>query len=380
MSQTWTDYKEQAIKDYLDGVSVSQLAKKYSSAMPNIIANLQRAGVYQYVSNRWTNDEIAYLKENYASADWDVLQKRLSRFTKQRIIKKASDLGLKRECYYWTNNDIVTLQKAYENHVPDNQLEALFDGRFTLTAILTKAYKLHLKRRVPWTHEDEQLMLDVYEDTPTECLVGLFPGHTVQQIQQKARTLGLHSYRYLQRAWTQADDDFICEHWKTMSDGELADHLHRGFSALKMRRQILGLVREVPAGAYEYLRSYLQPFTRSWRKESIRACGYKCIATGGQFDDVHHLYASNLILRDTLTTLNMEYGKWETYTPEQLDAIAKKYVELHQLHPLGVCLSHDVHMQFHHEYGFGDNTPDQFYEFMHIHYPTVHIPVTINAA
>ena len=377
MSRNWKEYKESAIKDYLDGVTVSQLADKYDSNIPNIIAGLQRVGVYRYATDHWTDEDVSFLKDNYAFADWDVILRRLNRFNKQGIIKKASTLGLKRKCFYWSEEDVEILKSAYKNKVPDLDLQELFGYRFSLESIRTKASKLKLSRRTPWTVDDEKIMFALYEITPTEDLEELFPGHTLIQIQQKARKLGLHSSVYLKRKWSDMDDQFIKDNWTSMSDYDLAEHLGRGYSALKMRRQFLGLKREVQPGSYEYLRESLKHYLRDWKRDSMRACSYKCVVTGGRFNDIHHLYASSLILQQVLDELGFEKNNYTSYSAEQLSQIAERYIELHYEHPLGVCLSRDVHMQFHQQYGFGNNTPEQFLDFLKINYPTIQIPVTI---
>lgn len=103
----------------------------------------------------------------------------------------------------------------------------------------------------------------------------------------------------------------------------------------------------------------------NWKKQSMMSCNYKCIITGEPFDNIHHLYGFNLIVRDALKNLNMVYDeKRNNYTEEEMLLISSEINRVHDLHPLGVCLREDVHDLFHKMYGVGDNTPDQWFEFV----------------
>lgn len=327
----------------------------------------------------WTPADISYLANFYPTECWDTLLSKLPH-SKDTIIHKACELGIKRVQSSWSDDDLLILTNAYAKKMSAKEISLMLGGRFTESAIRTKACKLGLKSRQEWTPSEVELLQQHYETTPAEDLLSMFPGRTVRTIQDKARSIGLHAYAYLNRSWTKEDDDYIRSHWKAKTDTELAAILDRTLRAVKWRREKLGLFREVAPGTYEYLRKYLWKTNREWRKKSIAACNYQCIVTGGRFSDVHHLYASNLILQEVLDDLGLEYGKVQTFTQNQLETIADKYAEYHAHYPLGVCLSSFVHKQFHDLYGYGNNTPEQFQAFLAQYYPQVHIPVTIKTA
>ena len=92
---------------------------------------------------------------------------------------------------------------------------------------------------------------------------------------------------------------------------------------------------------------------------------YKCALTGEAFDDIHHLYAKNLIIQATLDKLELPntFDINACSTEEQQAFLNAFWVEQAK-YPDGVCLSHKMHMLFHNKYGYGDNTPEQFYEFV----------------
>lgn len=326
----------------------------------------------------WTPEDITYLIDFYPTECWDTLLSRLP-YSKDAITHKAFELGIKRVQPSWSDDDILILTKAYENKTPAKEIILMLGGRFTESVIRTKAYKLGLRSRKEWTASEIEILQRHYETTPTEDLLTMFPDRTIRMIQDKARSMGLHAYSYLNRAWSKEDDDYIKSSWKGKTDAEIAAILGRTFRSVKWRREKLGLFREVASGTYEYLRKYLWKTNREWRKKSIAACNYQCIVTGHRFSDVHYLYASNLIVQEVLDDLGLEYGKVHTFTDNQLETIAEKYAEYHAHHPLGVCLSEPIHKQFHDLYGYGNNTPDQFQEFLEQYYPQVHIPVTIMA-
>lgn len=111
---------------------------------------------------------------------------------------------------------------------------------------------------------------------------------------------------------------------------------------------------------YNYVRNNLH----QWKKDSVSNSDNKCILTGKCFQAIHHLYAFNLILKETLNELNLPiFQVISDYSDEELKNIIQKCLEIHYRYPLGVCLTNEVHNLFHSVYGNNNNTPDQFYEF-----------------
>jgi hypothetical protein len=112
---------------------------------------------------------------------------------------------------------------------------------------------------------------------------------------------------------------------------------------------------------YNYLRSKLY----EWKKESIMHCNEKCIITGIKDNiDIHHLYGFDLILDELLelTKIPLKSTIGE-YSDEELKVLEENCIKLHNTYPLGVCLTDEMHDEFHKKYGYGKNTPEQFYEF-----------------
>lgn len=117
-------------------------------------------------------------------------------------------------------------------------------------------------------------------------------------------------------------------------------------------------------GGVSEIHVWLRGKIDSWRVNSIEKCNSICVITGEKFDDVHHLYSFNLILQDVFlkTEIPIKTSISE-YSQRELEALATVCVQEHSKHPLGICLKEDVHLLFHKNYGYGDNTPEQFEEF-----------------
>jgi hypothetical protein len=101
----------------------------------------------------------------------------------------------------------------------------------------------------------------------------------------------------------------------------------------------------------------------------MKANNYKCILTGKRFDIIHHLYGFDKIIQETFNIVNLPiYDEINMYSVEQLDTFSKVCNELHYKYGLGVCLTKEMHDKFHLEYGYGNNTPEQFEEFKQRYY------------
>jgi hypothetical protein len=97
----------------------------------------------------------------------------------------------------------------------------------------------------------------------------------------------------------------------------------------------------------------------------MQNCNYKCIVTHERFNVIHHLYGFDLILEEVFNETGITKKRTiSEYTFDELNLIKEKCIEIHNQHPLGVCLSTDIHELFHKMYGRGKNTPEQFTEFL----------------
>lgn len=94
----------------------------------------------------WTNDEIEILKINYLSGvPIDEICRLLPKRNPDTIIKRASELGLKRPCR-WTKNEIDRLKDAYQT-LDTEDLYNAFPNRDRMS-IFDKARNLRLKRPI----------------------------------------------------------------------------------------------------------------------------------------------------------------------------------------------------------------------------------------
>lgn len=367
---------DEIIVAYAQSGDVHIVAKKFGIKVSTLRSVLKRAGVYK-TAKWWSSEDDEYLIDHYPTDSWDDLERHFYWLKRASIISRASKLRVRRAEHVWSDDEFRLVCDEYSKGTSIRKISEILGGKFSEAAIMTKLNKAGMKRRHVWTQDEIELLRRHYEVSTNEELVSLFPGIPLRYIQEKGRDLNLHSKAYLDRKWSDTEDSYVRANYDKMTDGDIAIALSRTTRAVKWRREKLGLFREVQDGVYEYLRKYLWPTNRAWRKASIQSCKYRCVVTGGKFDDVHHLYASNLILAEALDNLDLSYGKVQDFTEAELNAIATEYANAHKKYPLGVCLSHDVHMQFHNEYGYGNNTPEQFELFLKERYPTVHIPVTI---
>lgn len=119
-------------------------------------------------------------------------------------------------------------------------------------------------------------------------------------------------------------------------------------------------------GGISSLSMYLRQFLLEWKKESMKLCEYKCVISGeksnGSFE-VHHLMAVNLIVSKILKEAGLEAKpKIQDYSDSEMDTLIYLFVrENNKLY--GVVLKPCFHKLFHENYGYGNNTPEQFEEF-----------------
>ncbi len=111
------------------------------------------------------------------------------------------------------------------------------------------------------------------------------------------------------------------------------------------------------------LHSYLREKMIDWKRDTMRACNYRCVITDNRFDDIHHIYGFDAILSEIFKITQLEIKTIGEYTEKELEQILNVCYELHYKYGYGACLEHSVHMLYHKLYNYGNNTPEQFEEF-----------------
>lgn len=111
------------------------------------------------------------------------------------------------------------------------------------------------------------------------------------------------------------------------------------------------------------LKIHLRSKINQWKIDSANKCNFKCILTGLNFDDIHHLYSFQSILEESLKYLNYPILNVGDYSEFQLNKIIEVNLDFHYKYGLGVCLNRDIHKKFHNTYGTSNNTLEQFEEF-----------------
>lgn len=134
---------------------------------------------------------------------------------------------------------------------------------------------------------------------------------------------------------------------------------------MKTRRKHLGLKHEYNKDGYETLITYIRKNIYDWKRKSMEACNYKCVLTGDTFDIIHHIYSFKLIFQETLNNLHIDdRPSINDYSNEELSLVLETFKSIQNKYPLGVCLRKDVHILFHRIYGRGNNTIEQWEQFV----------------
>lgn len=358
---------ESIITDYKNGMNDQEVANKYNRSIYSIRQKLKEAGVYRYAYKEWNKKELQKLRENYKFALWEELLEMLPGRDKESIISKAYHLGISRETYFWTEENIDILSQGYKEGKTIKEIQSDLDNKFGEASIRTKANKLGLKKREWWSEEELTFLRENYSKKYLDEICELLPNRAKDSIINMATKLKVISKDALERRFSKDEKEFISFYYKYMTDEEIGQALNRSAHCVQNKRLEMGLVKGEGNFVYEHnryrLTNYIRNHNYDWRQRSIENCKNKCIVTGKDYQDVHHLHSFALMVDEALSELGLDDENFDEYTNEKLEKVAAKFYEVQDRYPLGVCLTREVHLKFHNLYGYDNNTENQFKDF-----------------
>mgnify|MGYP004598786563 CR=1 FL=1 len=316
-------------------------------------------------------EDVEWIRENYSILPMeDILEHFAGKATYAQIVAVASKIGVSRPFVDYSNEELELMQKYYKSCKTIQEFQEKYLPHRTVSGINAKAQKMGLLKREDWTTEEDKVLIENYNNMFRWQLCKLFPNRPKASVFNRIIALGLTGGQGY--AYRKEDDDFIINNYETMTDEEIGKVLHRATKSIKQRRNDLGYHRRDPDEITKYisLNRFLARQDSEWRKMAEIACNGKCLLSDNEYEDVHHLYARNLIVSEIVDYFNLpENFEINSCSKELKEQIILKYREIENQYGLGICLTEEIHTKFHSLYGFGSNIPEQFLSFVSNFFP-----------
>lgn len=273
--------------------------------------------------NKYTDEDIEFLRKYYPVGDWDSIFIRFPNLTKDQIYNVCHRRGISANYY----------------------------GRDKL--LKSEYYKNMVKNRSRWSDSEVEILKNNYSMMPIADIMKLLPKRTYDSIVLKAKKLSLVSYTKQQQLYSDNDIAFIELNWQQMSDEEMATVLHRTRRAIKAVRNEIGLFRQDKEKThYENLNKFLRGQIHQWKKQSMEECNFQCVLTESKNFAIHHIISFNIIFKNFISECDVTLkDNFEDYTTDELNNIADLFLEYHNKYPIGICIEKNLHMKFHQMYG-----------------------------
>lgn len=274
------------------------------------------------------------------------------------------------QCKYeyicWSDEDKQILKDNY-GKIPYKEIVKLLNRNIEPHSLHRMAGVLGLTEDYGyWSDEEISILIENYPTKPMKDTMKLLPKRSRTSILRQARAQNLKSYFYLSRLYTEDEINYLKENYTIKSYEEMSEDLGRTIGAIKQRMTLLGLRKPTEIANYKNLSRYVRQRIVPWRNSVREKCNYICAITGKRSNIiVHHIRGFNLILEECVEMLNFPlYDDFGTYTQEQLDEFVESFLELQEHYGDYVCVTSTVHDEFHSIYGCGNNTKEQWEEFV----------------
>lgn len=267
----------------------------------------------------------------------------------------------------WNEKDI-SIMRTYYGNVNIHSIKDMLSKQYSIKQINTQAIKLGLSKDRTWSEEEINKLVENYSNVPLNELIKILPNRSIFSIKGKAKTLGLQSYAFLKKYYSDDDINFIKNNYDHKTIQEIALVLKRTPYAIEQKIYGLGLERDISikkSGCYN-LDRFMRSRLNAWKQSVRESCNYTCSISGKRSNIiVHHCRSFNTIMEEVIELLDFPiYDDLDDYTDDQLNEFAETFLDLQDYYGEYACVSNDIHILFHKEYGYGNNTQEQWDEFV----------------
>jgi len=254
-------------------------------------------------SKKWSKKEVEILKENYINFTNEELHQK---FFKDRSIRAIESYASKIKCGHKTE---IALKRAFEaGSKKNNQKGKKF----------TQQQKEHLS-------EAKKHLFNPDKDD----IEGI----------EKAKRLKKNIGQSSSKRW---------------SGEKNPRHLHPLYGSDNGRWK----------GGIVPLSKHLREEILGWKTRSMKFCEYRCVVTGGRFDDIHHITPMSDIIDMSLRDLGLSrLSVIGDYSSNDYLRLKNDVVNKHETTEYGCCLNEKIHMLFHSVYGYIGNNVFQLTDF-----------------
>ena len=273
-------------------------------------------------------------------------------------------------CHYldisWSEHDKNILRKNYRN-ISTKDIVPLLDKKYTPKAIKSEARRLGLCDDAHyWTKEEEKILKENYSYISMNKVLTLLPNRTRSSILGKSRQCNLLGYHYLTNCYSDNENEFLKTNYLEMDNLQLSKHLNRTERGIAQHLWVLGLYRPKEKHNYDTLANYVRAKTIVWKNKIKDENNWTCCLTGKHSNIVlHHCRSFNLLLLEAIDDLDFEIkNDLDDYTQQELDSFVEHFLYLQEYYGEYCCITESIHKLFHGIYGYGNNTMDQWIEFV----------------
>ena len=275
----------------------------------------------------------------------------------------------KRNGMFWSDEDTQILIENF-GHIKYKEMTMLFNPPKTVDEIKRRAKYIGITSSREWSDDEIAILNTNYPIKTMKEVMKLLPNRTRSSILGQARTQGIQSYFYLTHIYTEAEIAYLKENYLEKSNDELAHELNRTPLGIAQHLLILDLHRPTEINNYKNLAFYVRSRLAPWRDSIREKHDYICEVTGKRSNvRVHHIRGFNLLFNEVVEILDFPlYEDISKYDQDQLDEFVDTFLELQESYDQYICIREEVHKEFHKLYGYGNNTKEQWDDFIKKYY------------